>query len=75
MVCDEQIMLYSQDVFKLLVKRKWTIIVPHQAIYELSNMSKTGQPDAEAAKEALQQVRVAYKQLIYESQTPKVSIL
>ncbi|KIW02440.1 hypothetical protein, variant [Verruconis gallopava] len=59
-VFDEACVLRNQDVFKMLVQRKWKIIVPNKVIHELSTMSATTSPEAKTALEALEQVRIAY---------------
>lgn len=32
MVCDEQVMLKQQDLFQMLVTRRWKIVVPHKGL-------------------------------------------
>lgn len=71
-------MLNNQDVFKLLVKRRWTIILPHQGLHVscpqsalpnpkvvlagLTAKSRTDQPVKDTAMEALEQIKFAYQE-------------
>jgi len=53
-------MLCNQDVFQSLVQKRWTIILPHQVLSDLTKKSKADLPAKDKANEALDQVKAAY---------------